>query len=218
MAPGNFTYPSHQAMFIGFLPCPIEAKSANEREFLFFPQKIGMGNIPPKNAFAFQGETFIEGLEKVGYHTMCIGGVSFFDKRTDIGKIFPKKFISSYWTPKFSCTNPKSCENQVEFTIRKVKELPKEKKVFCYINISAIHYPNYFYKEGEKRDNLETHEKALEYVDKNLEKLFEFFKERGKTFVIATSDHGTCYKEDGYIFHGINHPKVNHIPYKHFFL
>ena len=30
-APGNFTYPSHHAMFAGFLPCPFEAKNVTVR-------------------------------------------------------------------------------------------------------------------------------------------------------------------------------------------
>ena len=31
-APGNFTYPSHHAMFAGFLPCPYDAKSIADRQ------------------------------------------------------------------------------------------------------------------------------------------------------------------------------------------
>ena len=218
IAPANFTYPSHHAMFIGFLPAPASAKSISDRELLFFPKKIGMGHKPPPNAFLFDGASFIEGLAQVDYHTLCIGGVAFFDKRSDIGKVLPSMFEESHWTPKFSCVNPQSATNQVEFTMKKINELPKDKKVFCYINFSAIHYPNYFYQDGEKKDTIETHQKALEYVDCSLKPLFELFKKRNKTFVIVTSDHGTCYGEDGYKFHGINHSSVNHVPYKHFFL
>ena len=35
-APGNFTYPSHQAMFAGFLPIDIEIKDMKKEETLFF--------------------------------------------------------------------------------------------------------------------------------------------------------------------------------------
>ena len=102
-----------------------------------------------------------------------------------------------------------------------------------YLNISAIHYPNYFYlernqnpKEKEKiwkdgswkRDSRESHRAALRYVDGNLEPLFEAFKQKGDTFVICCSDHGTCYGEDGCFSHGIDHPMVNTIPYKHFIM
>jgi hypothetical protein len=36
--------------------------------------------------------------------------------------------------------------------------------------------------------------------------------------VIALSDHGTCYGEDGYEYHCISHETVYTVPYKHFIL
>ena len=79
-----------------------------------------------------------------------------------------------------------------------------------YINISAIHYPNYFYTEDSKKDSVEAHRLALRYVDSQLERLFEGFAKKGDTFVICCSDHGTCYGEDGVWFHGVNHPIVKY--------
>ncbi len=56
-------------------------------------------------------------------------------------------------------------------------------------------------------------------ADAQLGRLFEGWKSlRGDTFVICCSDHGTCYGEDGCWSHGISHPMVYTIPYKHFFL
>lgn len=217
-APGNFTYPSHHAMFSGFLPCDYDVKTMMEREMLFFPRNIGMGKKVPPNSFAFEGQTFVEGLAKVGYETYCIGGVSFFDKRSDIGKVFPGFFQHSYWNPSFSCPVKESAQNQIDFAIKKLGQIPAEQRVFMYINIDAIHYPNYFYLEGEKKDNKKTHAAALQYVDGQLERLFDAFAQRNKTFVICCSDHGSCYGEDDCVFHGINHPIVNTVPYKHFFL
>lgn len=87
-----------------------------------------------------------------------------------------------------------------------------------YINFSALHYPNYFYAEGAKQDCKEAQAAGLRYIDKELERLFDTFRAKGDTFVICCSDHGTCYGEDGIWFHGVNHPIVNTVPYKHFFL
>ena len=42
-APGNFTYPSHHAIFSGFLPAKEEAKNIAQQEKLFFPKSMGMG-------------------------------------------------------------------------------------------------------------------------------------------------------------------------------
>lgn len=60
---------------------------------------------------------------------------------------------------------------------------------------------------------------TLRYVDRELGRLFEGWKARRKSaFVICLSDHGTCYGEDGCHFHGLNHPVVNTVPYKHFLI
>ena len=78
-APGNFTYPSHHAMFAGFLPCGYEVKNQADRELLFYPTAIGLRRKVPDGAYAFAGSTVMEGLARDGYDTWCVGGVSFFD-------------------------------------------------------------------------------------------------------------------------------------------
>lgn len=217
-APGNFTYPSHHAMFAGFFPCDFDAVSMMDRDLLFFPKSIGMGKQAPEYSYCFSGSTIMEGLAEAGYDTWCVGGVSFFDKRSDIGKVFPSMFQHSSWNPSFGCGVKESVDNQIAWIGKKMAEVPKDKRVFLYLNIDAIHYPNYFYLEGETGDSLKSHAAALAYVDQRLEVLFEIFKRRNPTFVICCSDHGTCYGEDGVVFHGLNHPAVNTVPYKHFFL
>ena len=218
-APGNFTYPSHHAMFAGFLPCRYDAKNLADREKLFVPKAIGLGKKAPEGAYGFSGSTVMEGLGKDGYDTWCVGGVSFFDKRSDIGKVFPGFFQKSYWNPSFGCPVKDSTKNQVDFILKKIDSAEKEKHIFLYLNVDAIHYPNYFYLDGASHDDLSSHAAALRYVDGELGRLFDGWKERrGSTFVICCSDHGTCYGEDGCQFHGIHHPAVDTIPYKHFFL
>ena len=218
-APGNFTWPSHHAMFAGFLPADCDAKNLADREMLFFPKQIGMGKKAPRGAYGFSGGTIMEGLEKEGYDTWCVGGVSFFDKRSDLGKVFPGYFRKSYWNPSFGCGVKDSTKNQVDFILKKLDGADPEQNIFIYLNVDAIHYPNYFYLEGSSYDTAASHGAALRYVDGELGRLFDRWKEkRGETFVICCSDHGTCYGEDGCQFHGINHPIVNTVPYKHFFL
>ena len=218
-APGNFTYPSHHAMFAGFLPCRYEAKNHADRELLFFPKAVGLGKKVPEGAYGFSGSTIMEGLEKDGYDTWCVGGVSFFDKCSDLGKVFPSYFQKSYWNPSFSCPVKDSTKNQVDFILKKLSKADTEKRIFLYLNVDAIHYPNYFYLEGASNDSVLSHAAALRYADHELGRLFtEWKKLRGNTFVICCSDHGTCYGEDDCQSHGINHPVVNTIPYKHFFI
>ena len=216
-APGNFTWPSHHAMFAGFLPADHEAKNLADREMLFFPRQIGMGRKTPPGAYGFSGSTIMEGLEKEGYDTWCVGGVSFFDKRSDLGKVFPGYFRKSYWNPSFGCGVKDSTKNQVDFILRKLEAADPGQRIFMYLNVDAIHYPNSFYLDGCSHDNLASHGAALRYADRELGRLFEGWKRiRKEAFVICCSDHGTCYGEDGCQFHGINHPAVNTVPYKHF--
>lgn len=230
-APGNFTYPSHQAMFAGFLPIDCEINEMKKRETLFFSEDIGMGRKAPEGAFLFSRPTWIEELADKGYETYCIGGLSFFDKRTELGKVLPSVFQHSYWNPSFSCKVKDSAKNQVDFALKKISEYNisrknADSKIMMYINISAIHYPNYFYAnciadciaDCGKRDSKEAHRMALRYVDSQLLRLFNGFADIGDTFVICCSDHGTCYGEDGVWYHGVNHPIVNTVPYKHFII
>lgn len=232
-AVGNFTYPAHQGMFAGFFPCYYDAKKHKERISLFFPENVGMGKTAPKYAYSFSQKTFVEALAFEGYETCCIGGVSFFDKRSGLGKVLPGYFSQSFWNPAFSPLVADSTKNQVRFAIKWLDKLPSDKRIFLYINISAIHYPNYYYLKmnstdktthkippykGYEHDSKESHAAALRYADRELEPLFNFFRQKGPAFVICCSDHGTCYGEDGCFSHGINHPMVNIIPYKHFIL
>ena len=177
-APGNFTYPSHQAMFAGFLPIDIEIKDMKKRETLFFSEDIGMGRKAPEGAFLFSRPTWVQELEDNGYETYCIGGLSFFDKRTALGSVMPSYFKHSYWNPSFGCKVRNSTKNQVDFALKKLSDDTSGNKIMMYINISAIHYPNYFYTEDSKKDSVEAHRLALRYVDSQLERLFEGFAKK----------------------------------------
>ena len=217
-APGNFTYPSHAAIFAGFLPSPAEPHLLRSRKWLFFPVQAGTGRIPPAGSYPFTEATFVEALARAGYETVCVGGVNFFSKRNPLGRVFPSLFHHSYWLPGFGCTDPHSAEKQISFAVGKLEQVPVGKRVFLYINFSAIHYPNAHYVPGLVKDNKTSHAAALRYVDSCLPPLFDAFRRRANTFVIALSDHGTCYGEDGYEYHCISHEAVYTVPYKHFIL
>ena len=63
-APGNFTLPSHMAMFAGYLPSPAEYVPLMERERLFAPKTVGMGEKRSQYSFCFEEATFVQGLER----------------------------------------------------------------------------------------------------------------------------------------------------------
>ena len=217
-APGNFTYPSHFAIFAGFFPSPAVPHALADRQWLFFPTRAGTGNVAPPGSFPFHRATFVEALADVGYETICIGGVNFFAKRNEMGRVFPGYFKKSYWKALFGCPSKVSAERQVDFALEKISAYPQSQRLFMYINFSAIHYPNCHYLPGKRADDLETHAAALRHIDQQLPRLFDAFQRRGNTLVIAFSDHGTCYGEDGYRYHCISHENVYTVPYKHFIL
>ncbi|MCI5583839.1 MAG: hypothetical protein MR357_08995, partial [Anaeroplasma sp.] len=169
---GNFTYPAHQAMFAGFLPVSCGIRNMKDRETLFFSENTGFGRKAPSGAFSFQGATFIEGLEREGYVTCGVGGVHFFDKRSALGKVFPSYFSCFDFHPSFGPMVPDSAGRQVDAVLKRLSRLP-EKKIFYYINFSALHYPTWHYLPGAKTDSIESQRAALRYVDGELLRLFE---------------------------------------------
>lgn len=212
--PGNFTYSAHHAFFAGFLPTPIES---GKHPRLFATKFEGSESISDTTA-VFDAPNVIAGFQGANYHTLCVGGVGFFNKKTLLSKILPDFFKESYWYPEFGVACADSTKNQVVFVLDWLKNYSARQPLFIFLNISAIHQPNRFYIKGQQHDNYASHIAALNYVDGHLPKLFTELQKLGDTFVILCSDHGTLYGEDGYTGHRIAHPLVWTVPYKHFFL
>ena len=91
--------------------------------------------------------------------------------------------------------------------------MPADKRTFLFLNVSALHQPNYLYLPGKTGDDRSTHAAALEYVDSQLPPLVAAVRARGPSFWIVCSDHGTAYGEDGYEGHRLAHPVVWEVPY-----
>lgn len=213
-SPGNFTYAAHQAFFGGFLPTPI-APGKHPRLFaLDFPGS----ETTTAETCVFQAPTIVHGFAQAGYHTLCLGGVGFFNKSSPLGSVLPGFFQESHWSPEFSVTARDSTKNQVALARLRLQEIPAEQRVFLFVNVSALHQPNYFYLEGARSDSVESHAAALRYVDSQLGPLFSALQQRASTLCIICSDHGTAYGEQGYSGHRIAHPAVWNVPYAEFVL
>ncbi len=213
-SPGSFTYAAHQAFFAGFLPTPA-APGRHERLFASaFPgsETTGGGTI------VFDAPDIVAGLAGRGYHTICIGGVGFFNKCSPLGNVLPGLFHESHWAPALGVTEPASTSNQIQLAIQRLQALSSEQRAFLFINVSALHQPNCHYTPGATLDSPRTQQAALAYVDSCLPKLWSALRQRGRTFCIITSDHGTAYGEDGYTGHRLAHPVVWNVPYAQFWL
>jgi len=209
--PATFTYAAHQAFFAGFFPTPVAPGAVKEaRPFaLRFP---GSSSIGPRTA-VFEAPDIVTGLAERGYHTICIGGVGFFNPATPLGKVLPGLFRERHFDRRLGVTEPRSTEHQVALAVRRLGELPRTERVFLFINISAIHHPNRGYLPGAETDSLASHAAALAYVDRQLPPLFDALRARAPTFAVLCSDHGTAYGEDGCQGHRLAHPVVWTVPY-----
>lgn len=209
-SPGTFTFAAHQAFFAGFLPTPAAPGSHRRRLALAFEgsESIGSGTC------VLDGSNIVEGLARRGYHTLCVGGVGFFNLKNPLGTVLPGLFAERHWSPATGVTDPRSFENQIDIVEDALARLPAERRAFTFLNVSALHQPNHCYLPGSPpRDTRETHAAALRYVDAHLPRLLDVLARRGPLFAIVCSDHGTLYGEDGYVGHRVAHPLVTTVPY-----
>jgi hypothetical protein len=219
MAPGNFTYASHSAMFVGFTPGDASqaAPFINPKYSKLF-KLVGMG-FPGKGAelFALTGRSIVEGFNRLGYTTIGSGAAGWFDDRTATGKHLSQDF-QHFWF----AGNCWSLARQLNWLGELLDSTSGP--VFCFLNVGETHVPYYF--EGAPwsvEDNpcvpfsatndaakcRERQRMCLEFADQLLAPLLHAFS-AGTTLVCG--DHGDCWGEDGIWEHGVSHPKVLEVP------
>ena len=208
-SPGSFTYAAHHAFFAGFLPTPV----APGRHPRLFAARFPGSETTTDETFVFDAPDLVTGLAAHGYHTICIGGVGFFNKQCPLSSALPDLFAESHWAPSLGVTDPRSTEHQVRLACQVLGRIPSDQRLLLFLNVSALHQPNRFYLPGAEHDTLETHAAALEYVDAQLPPLFAAAQRRAPVLAILCSDHGTAYGEDGYAGHRVAHPVVWTVPY-----
>jgi hypothetical protein len=213
-SPGSFTFAAHAAFFAGFLPTPARPGRHPRLFALRFP---GSETTGPETT-VFDAPDLVAGFRGRGYHTVCVGGVGFFNKQTPLGSVLPGLFDESHWSTELGVTEPRSTEFQVNLALARVAAVPAGRRVFLFVNVSAIHQPNRCYVPGATQDTLESHAAALEYADGHLGRLFAGLRRRGPWLGVVCSDHGTAYGEDGYHGHRLAHPVVWDVPYADFVL
>ncbi|CUU59806.1 Sulfatase [Parafrankia irregularis] len=215
--PGSFTYAAHAAMLAGFLPTP--ARPGPHPHPRLFAARFPGSETTASGTWVFDAPDLPAGLAKIGYHTVCVGGVGFFNKLSPLGSVLPGLFTESHWEPRFGVTDPDSLAHQIDRVGEVMRRLPPDRRLFLLLNVAALHQPNWFYLAGATRDqgdSRESHAAALRYVDRQLGRLFALM--RRPCFVIVCSDHGTAYGEDGHHGHRLGHDVVWTVPYGEFVL
>lgn len=213
-SPGNFTFAAHAAFFAGFLPTPAQPGKHPRPFALRFPGS----ETTAATTCVLDAPDLVTGLAQRGYHTLCVGGVGFFNQLTPLGRVLPGLFAESHWRPSFGVTDPDSTRHQVAFLRERLQELPSRCRLFLFLNVSAIHQPNCCYLDGATSDTLLSHAAALRYADGQLPPLFAALRRRGPVLCVVCSDHGTAYGEDGYTGHRLGHAVVWTVPYAEFVL
>ncbi len=210
LTPACFTYAAHHAFFAGFLPVP-DRPGVHPR--LFACAFEGSQTIDVRTR-VFDAPNIVAGLAAAGYHTVCIGGVGFFNPATPLGAVLPGYFEEAHFDRSLGVTDPASAHNAFDLAARILRGAPRDERLFLYVNVAAIHQPNHFYSaDGRGIDDMASHRAALRYVDSCLPVLEQAIAARDRVFGIFCSDHGTAYGEDGFFGHRAPHPVVSAVPY-----
>ena len=215
--PGSFTFASHAAFFAGFLPTPA-TPGPHPR---LFASRFGGSESTATDTWVFDEPDLVHALAAAGYHTVCIGGVGFFNPANALGSVLPGFFDESHWSPDTGVTAPDCLGNQIAHAQKTIAALPADRRLFLFVNVPALHQPNWFYVDGASSadgDSRASHAAALEYVDREIGRLFALASSRRDCFTIVCSDHGTAYGEDGHTGHRVAHPIVWTVPYAEFIL
>jgi arylsulfatase A-like enzyme len=218
--PGSFTYAAHTAMLAGFMPTPA---SPGPHPRLFAGAFPGSETTAP-GTWTFDAADLPSGLAAAGYHTVCVGGVGFFNKLTPLGAALPSLFAESHWEREFGVTDPGALPNQINRVAEIMERQPVGRRLFLLLNVASLHQPNWFYLDPDAGqgatssagDTRASHAAALRHVDAHIGRLFALM--RRPCFVIVCSDHGTAYGEDGHTGHRIGHEVVWTVPYGEFIL
>jgi len=212
---GTYSLPSHISMFhSGMFPCDnrerVMAPFNRDKEKLFKAQlkweRTTKAKFPTPAA-----ENVVKGFEKLGYRTVGIGGVHWFNDDFLTSKIWGKYYFKEfYWDKRFSENDFKSIDNQIRLI--ESLELRKGKDpLFFFLNISVTHKP--YLGHGESKEG---QRKALEEFDQKIPKLLSVLP--SKYHLLILSDHGECFGENGLWGHGFYHPKVMEIPFNYGFI
>ena len=209
-AQGTYTLPAHVALFQGgHIPLNVLDNDAPpvlryDEDKTMFRVTLNWTRNKQSHFPLPEAANMVKGFERLGYRTVGVGGVHWFDLRFETSRsLWSNYFSEFYWQPNFSEENPDGFKEQIAFVAglglrREIRPL------FFFLNISTTHTPC----RGEA--TIQGQRKALEWVDRLMPSLFAHLPERA--FVLLLSDHGTLFGDDGLRHHGFYHPKVMEVP------
>jgi hypothetical protein len=220
-SPGNFTFPAHQAFFVGHLP-HVEDDIPYYNRFcrqLMALQRVGETQVAREAMLrASSPVNLLDGLAGRGYQVVGVAAMNWF-----LLESLRHGFTTFRWTGV-------DAEAQVAFV---AAVLDVSRPFFVFVNFGETHAP---YQHRGKRTQCPidvraartrwpprqdgrvgaaspafAHQvEAAEFLDHQLGRLLAILPD--DTVVVVCADHGDCFGEDGYWGHGFNHPKVLEVP------
>lgn len=220
MAPSHFTYGSHAAMFMGFLPsvrAPIPLLNSKLAKLF----RLGHAGWPGRSGEVFRltGASVLQGFRRLGYHTLGSGAVGWFDPETETGRKLTDEFDAFFYAGA-----PWHLNRQLDWLAAELHKQPLDQPVFAFLNVGETHVPYWhqgaawscddnpcipFQRDHRRRDCRRRQRACLEFVDGLLGPLLAAFQ---ASTVVLTADHGDCWGEDGLWEHGISHRRTLEVP------
>lgn len=207
--PASFTFPAHQAFFAGFFPTPIAPGRHARPLALRFPGSKTLG----RDTLVLTGPDLVTALHQAGYRTICIGGTTFFNPASPLGRVLPGLFDEAHWQKPMGVGSRHASRLQLSFAAKRLATVSPDQRVFLFMNLSATHPPTTIFVRGAKEESPATQAAALRDLDRHLPLLFDALRARGGAVGIVCSDHGTCFGDDGFTGHRLAHPAVWTVPY-----
>jgi len=221
IAPGNFTYSSHSAMFMGFTP------GMADRQEPFLNPKYGKIFKMASPAFSagddrhfahLEGRNVVDGLRRAGCVAVGTGAVSWFDPKAPTSQTLTRDFDHFFYPG-----DGHSLARQLDFIDGMLRRY-EGRKLFVFLNVGETHVPYYhagapwdrahnpclpFGEDNDAEECRRRQRLCLEHVDGALAMLLATF--RGANTLVC-ADHGDAWGEDGLWEHGIHHRAVLEVP------
>lgn len=212
----NFTYPAHQAFFMGFLPGDRSGqKYWDSRKARIFHLHSPTSTKENEAYIVLRGRNIVQGFRNRQYRTMGIGAMGWFNPQMPSGKVLTEDFAQFHYTTT-------DIDRQVNLA-RNFCTKDDKRPIFLFINVGETHTPywhkgakwsahNYClpFQQGNDRAKCEVRQKAcLEYVDRKIKPILDLF---ANASTIVCSDHGDAWGEQGLWEHSVTCPPVMTVP------
>lgn len=221
-SPSHFTYGSHSSFWMGFTPGLANSSQPwiNPKAGKLFRMNFGGSVGHGADAFSLNGRNIVEGFRALGYTAIGTGAVSWFDTSTPTGSVLAHPFNQFFYSG-----DTFSLSAQLRWLEHALDRIPTDHPSFVFLNIGETHVP--YWHEGapwdpwpspcipfggkhcSRRESRRRQRACLEWVDAQLSPLLAAFS---SSTIIACSDHGDCWGEDGLWEHGVSHPSTLTVP------